>query len=350
MGPTADDLTLDAAALATGLDLTVDSQVLGQLQERFLQRGIAFSPNNQRQARVPQGGIAIPNPFGSAPAIITKIGKAVCYLLPGVPNEFRGLCELEVLPRIEKQMETQSPSRQFRLQRILKVFPMPESHLDTLVKDLPQRHPQVYFGFRTYQPENHLKLIAQGSNRAEAKERLAAAEQDARTLIGNKVFAADDTSFAQATISALRESKSTVAIAESCTGGLCASMLTSVAGASEVLVFSVVAYQALAKSLLLGLDPGYVARVGTVGAPITRSLAEASRSKSGASFGLAITGWAGPGGGTSADPVGTTYICLTDGNEFIEERHRLGTERERIRQFAAYQALDLLRRNVGIRR
>jgi len=129
-----------------------------------------------------------------------------------------------------------------------------------------------------------------------------------------------------------------------------ASTLARVPGASEVLVFSAVAYQDQAKTMLLGIDPELLRREGAVSAKVTRALAEAARERAQSTLGLAITGWAGPGGGTKDDPVGTVYHCLTDGREVVEERHVWPWERDRVRQFATHQALDLVRRRLlGVR-
>jgi nicotinamide-nucleotide amidase len=345
LGPTADDLTVDAAALAAGVGVEIDQAVLARLKERFAKRGFAFSPNNERQARVPRGATALANHFGSAPMIVLRIGRADCHLLPGVPREFRGLCDEEVIPRLRLRLESEA-GRVFRASRVLKICGIPESHLDAMVSDFPGRFPEVQLGFRTHAPENHLKLLAIGSSQSEATARLEAAEREARSRIGDRLFGVDQETFPESVFAALKAARATMALAESCTGGLCASMLASVPGASEVMVSSAVVYQETAKSALLGLDPELVRREGAVSAKVTRALAEAACFKAQSTFGLAITGWAGPSGGTDQDPVGTVYVCLVDSRGAIEERHRFGLDRERVRQFAAFQALDLLRRNA----
>lgn len=145
------------------------------------------------------------------------------------------------------------------------------------------------------------------------------------------------------TVAALREAGATVALAESCTSGLVAALLGSVPGVSEVLVFSAVVYQEAAKTMLLGLEPAFVAREGAVSVAVTRQLAEAARAKAGATLGAAVTGWAGPTGGTARDPVGTVYLCLTDGERTAETRQVFPGPREAIRQAAALALLELIR-------
>jgi nicotinamide-nucleotide amidase len=345
LGPTIDDLTVEAAARAAGVPLEVDREVLEKLKMRFEERGFVFTPNNERQARIPRGGQAVPNPFGTAPMVVLSIGQAQVHLLPGVPREFRGLCEQEVLPRLQARLAVDRGPHLAR--RVLKLFGVGESMVDDKIKDLPAHHPHVYVGFRTHAPENHLKLLARGTTEREAQDRLKACEEEARTLIGEFVFGTDGDEMGTVVFRALKDAGASVALAESCTGGLIASTLASVPGASEVMVFSAVVYQEIAKTLLLGVDPRFVQKHGAVSAEVTRALADAAREKARATFGVAVTGWAGPTGGTEADPVGTVYVCVTDGRERSELRHRWAFDRDRVRQFAAFQALDLLRRRVS---
>ncbi|HEY3450060.1 MAG TPA: CinA family nicotinamide mononucleotide deamidase-related protein [Myxococcales bacterium] len=346
LGPTIDDLTVEAAAQAAGVPLDEDAEVLARLQQRFAERGFTFTPNNARQARVPRGGQAIHNPYGTAPMIALKVGKADCYLLPGVPREFKPLCDEQVIPRLEARLAAEGAARPHKASRVLKCIGIGESMLDDKVKDLPRLHPNVEVGFRTHLPENHLKLLATGASDEEAKARLAAAEADARARVGEKIFGADKDELPEVVLRRLWSAKATVALAESCTGGLVSSLLSAIPGASDALVFSAVVYQDRAKSLLLGLDPELVRREGAVSAPVTRALAQAAREKAAATYGLAVTGWAGPGGGTEKDPVGTVYVCLADEQGLVEEKMRYAFERDRVQRLAAYLALDVLRRRI----
>ena len=346
LGPTSDDLTVEAAARAAGVPLEEDPVVLARLEERFAERGFTFTPNNARQARVPRGAQAVHNPYGTAPMIVLKVGKADCHLLPGVPREFRPLCDEQVMPRLEARLAAVGLARPHRASRVLKCVGIGESMLDDKVKDLPRLHPHVEVGFRTHLPENHLKLLATGATDEEARARLAAAEADARARVGERVFGADKDELPEVVLRALKSAGATLALAESCTGGLVASLLAAIPGASDALAFSAVVYQDQAKSTLLGLAPALVRGEGAVSAPVTRALALAAREKAGASYGLAVTGWAGPGGGTEKDPVGTVFVCLADARGLVEERARYSFEREHVQRLAAYLALDALRRRV----
>ena len=218
LGPTIDDITLDAAAQAAGVPLEEDVAILARLKQRFAERGFVFTPNNARQARVPRGGTAVHNPHGTAPMMILKVGRADCFLLPGVPREFRGLCDEQVIPRLEARLAAET-GRAHYASRVLKLFGIGESMADDRVKDLPVRHPHVQVGFRTHLPENHLKLLAQGATDEEARARLAAAEADARALVGEKIFGVDHDEFPAVVFRALKAAGATVALAESCLQG-----------------------------------------------------------------------------------------------------------------------------------
>lgn len=345
MGPTQDDLTVEAAALAAGAALVTDPSVLEQLKARFAERGYVFTPNNARQARIPVGAIAHPNPFGTAPVVQLAIANAEVWLLPGVPREFVRLVDSLVLPRLDAQLESMGTER--TACRTLKVMGLGESLLETLVADLPARHPAVRFGYRTHLPENHLKLRAFGATQAEADARLACVEAEARERLGQHLFGADHDELAEIVLRRLLDHGATVALAESCTGGLCASLLTEIPRASEALVFSAVVYADRAKSILLDLPPSFVAAEGAVSEPVTRALAEAARHRAGADYGLAITGYAGPAGGTNEAPVGTVYVALADAAGIVAESRRFFGERNQVRRHAAFLALDLLRRRLG---
>ncbi len=353
LGPTLDDLTIEAAAQAADVSLALHEPTLARVRERLAKRGMAFTPNNARVARVPAGAEVVENPVGTAPLSIVKIGRAMCFFLPGVPREFEVLCAREVMPRVERaiaEAHTGSLAGKretlFAAARVLKTIGLPESHLDALAAPLLARHPWLSMGTRTKAPENHLKLRATGATREEARQHLELACAEASALLAEHLFGADDDEFAQVLLRELTAANATVAMAESCTAGLCASLLASAPGASRALRSSAVVYSDEAKSDLLGLERTFVARNGAVSEPVTRALAEAARARAGATYGLGITGYAGPSGGTQEDPVGTVYISLANGSRTLCERHCYAFERERLRHFAASRALELLWREL----
>lgn len=339
LGPTTDDLTAECAARVAGVPLVEDAGVLAHLEARMKARGIALTPNNRRQAQVPQGAEVVLNAEGSAPLFILKLGRCTAFFVPGVPREYRHLVEAHVVPRIAAL----APGQPVRVLRLLKTVGLPESHLDARVQPLAAKYPAVTIGFRTHLPENHLKLLAQGATEAEARATLAAIEADARALLGDHVFAADDETMAGVVLAALKARREWLAVAESCTGGLICELLTDVPGASEALYGSAVVYANAAKSTWAQVPEGLIAQFGAVSEETARALADGIRTSAGTQWGLSTTGIAGPGGGTPTKPVGTVFIGVSSAAGTTVKKFQFPGDRERVRRFTAHAALDLLR-------
>ena len=258
-----------------------------------------------------------------------------------MPVEYRHLVETEVVPRL---LAMASPSSDVRVLRLLKTLGVPESHLDTLMAPLVVRHPHITFGYRTHMPENHVKLLATAPTREEAQARLAAAEKDARLALGEACFGADDETLPGVVLAALRRRNERLALAESCTGGMVAALLTTVAGASDVLFGGAVTYAEEAKTLWAQVPAALLAQFGAVSRECAEAMASGVRAVTKADWGLSVTGFAGPGGGTQADPVGTVYLAVVGPRATRIERRTFLGDRDRVRRFACHAALDLLRR------
>ncbi|HZH02641.1 MAG TPA: CinA family nicotinamide mononucleotide deamidase-related protein [Myxococcaceae bacterium] len=342
LGPTADDLTAECAAVAAGVPMVQHEETLRRIQARFIQRGMAFTPNNARQAQVPAGAEVVTNAVGTAPMFIQRVGRCTLFFVPGVPKEYRHLVDYEVLPRLKALIDAQ-PDRVYRAFRLLKTVGLAESHLDAKIAPLAKAHASVTFGYRTHAPENHLKLLAHGPSQREADETLSRAAAACREVLGSRVFGKDADTLAGAVLARLKAGGHTVATAESATGGLVAHWLVSEVGAGDAFLGGVVPYDPSLKLRFLGVDPAKLGAPGAVSGPVTRALADAVRRESGATFGLATTGYAGPTGGTDEDPVGTVYCALVGPGVDRVERYSLPGERERVRLFGAALALDLLR-------
>lgn len=345
LGPTADDLTAECAAAAQGVPLVEDQAVREEIRRRFEKRGMTFTPNNAKQALVPQGAEVVPNPVGSAPMFVQRLGGCTLFYLPGVPREYRYLVEHQVLPRLRAMLQAR-PDRTYAASRLLKTIGLPESHLDALVAPIAQAHQKVTFGFRTAPPENHLKLSARAPTQAEADAALAAVEAQCREALARWLFGQDEETLSGCVGKLLRARGETVVIAESCTGGLTAQLFTDTPGASDYFRGAAVTYQDALKLLWANVAPATLERHGAVSAEVAREMARGVRARADATYALAITGYAGPGGGTAADPVGTVYLALAYPSGEDCERHLFGGDRERIRLFAAAYALDLLRRRL----
>ncbi|HME90860.1 MAG TPA: CinA family nicotinamide mononucleotide deamidase-related protein, partial [Myxococcaceae bacterium] len=345
LGPTMDDLTAESAAAAAGVTLVEDRAVLESLRTRFAKRQLPLTPNNARQALVPEGAEVVHNRFGTAPMFIQRVGGCTLFFVPGVPREYKALVDSEVLPRLAEMIERQ-PGRIFRAARLLKTVGIFESHLDALIKPLAKAHSKVKFGFRTHAPENHLKLLAEAGSQGEADDALGKAERACREVLGPFLFGADQDSFPAVVGALLRDRKETVALAESCTGGLASQLLTSPPGASAYAIGAVVAYSNEMKTRWLGVSEQMLAPHGAVSEEVSRAMAEGVRRRCESTYGISITGIAGPSGGTEQKPVGTVFLALSSADQTESQRQQLLGDRERIRQFAAYHALDMLRHRL----
>ena len=346
LGPTSDDFTAECAAAAAGVPLVEDAGTLQFLRERAAKRGRELTPNVARMAQVPGGSEVVPNPVGAAPLFIVRMGGCRLFFLPGVPREFRTLVDGEVLPRVHTELEKQQ-GRTYRAFRLLRTVGIPESVLDARVAPLAAAHPRVVFGFRTHAPENQLKLMAEAPSQAEADAALAAAEAAARAELGRAVYGSDGDTYTGVVAKLLMEARATLSLAESCTGGLIASQLTAVPGASGFLLGGAVVYTEPMKMAWAGVPAELLERHGAVSSPVAVAMAEGIRAASKTTYSLSVTGFAGPTGGTAEDPVGTVYCALAaEGAPTRCERYSIPGDRDMVRLFAASYALELLRERL----
>lgn len=335
LGPTRDDLTLEGLARALGCELRRDERVIESIRARFASFGREMTPNNERQAMVPEIGEVLENEVGTAPCFTTELNGARVFLMPGVPREVRWLMEHRVLPRV-------APGDSFRLRRTIKVVGLGESRLEHSIREIVVAHRAgVTFGFRTLGLENHIKLLAEG----EAREANIAAAQAALTeLLGERIYGVDDAVHAEVTMRALIAANATVAFAESCTGGLVAKLLTDVPGSSECFLGGVVAYANEAKVSMLGVAEATLAEHGAVSEAVAAEMAAGARARFGSTWAVSTTGIAGPTGGSEAKPVGTVCLGLAGPDGRVEARTlRFPGEREWVRTAGATAALDWLR-------
>jgi nicotinamide-nucleotide amidase len=343
LGPTEDDLTAEVVAAALGVPLELDERSLEAIRERFRKFGREMTPNNAKQARFPRGATVIPNRFGTAPGFSVRLGQAELVALPGVPVEYRGLCEEWVLPRLTARAGSVPAFR------LVKLIAVPESHADQAMRpvmDDPENR-DVRFGYRAHWPEIHVKWAVHAAPASAAEAHADRILARVRAIFGPSVFAEGKDELAPLVVAGLTRRGERVALAESCTGGMVAEMLTAVSGSSNAFDLGVVAYANDAKSGIVGVPPELIAAEGSVSEPVARALAEGVRRLARATWGIGITGIAGPTGGTDVKPVGTVWTALA-GPGGTQAQHRVFRgDRDRVRRTAAYEALDLLRRAMG---
>jgi nicotinamide-nucleotide amidase len=250
--------------------------------------------------------------------------------------------DAEVLPRL-KRLRGERPDSTFLAFRLLRTVGLPESHLDARVAPLAAEHRDVSFGFRTQAPENHLKLMARGRTQQEADAALAAAEQASRAVLGTFVYGKDDERYAEVLGSLLLRREESVALAESCTGGRIADLLTAVSGASAWFVGAAVVYANAMKEAWVGVHKETLAAHGAVSEAVAREMAEGVRAAAAATWGLSVTGIAGPSGGTPEKPVGLVFTALSGPEGTRAQKHRFSGDREQVRAFSSAAALEMLR-------
>ena len=340
LGPTADDMTTAAIARAFGLALRTDEAVLARIRDLFAKRRLPWTENNAKQAVFPEGAEVIPNPVGTAAGFAVRRGEKIVAVMPGVPGEAKRMLPEGVIPLFRKAF----PEAALHVETsTFKLFGLSESTVDEAVADADLASLGISVGFYPNFPENHLVLTARTASAAEATERLREAGARVEARLGKNIFAHGQETLEGIVARMLTEKKLTLAVAESCTGGLITDRLTDVPGSSDFLERGVVTYSNAAKTALLGVPEAVLAAHGAVSEETARLMAEGVRRLAGTDLGLAVTGIAGPSGGTEAKPVGTTYIALADGGETRCMRYAFRWDRRRNKVVAAQFALLMLR-------
>lgn len=342
LGPTVDDVTREGTARALGLPLEPDAAVLRSLEERERRRGRELAARASRQALVPKGAEVLPNAAGTAPGLLlsTPAGGWV-VLLPGVPHEMARMMEEQVLPRLARIMPAVMPASGSTTARGFKVAGMTELQVEDRIRDLFVMPPGA--------SDPTLSLLASAGEiavivRGAEPARVEGAADAARLRLGAHVFSEDlDTSLEMVVGGRLASLKKTIATAESCTGGLLATLLTQRPGASGWFLQGWVVYSNESKVRLLMVDERIIASHGAVSAEVAAAMACSARDLSGADYGIAITGIAGPDGGTAEKPVGLVHLALADRRGCRTARRIFRGDRETIRMLSARGALDMLR-------
>lgn len=344
LGPTADDITTAAFARAFGLSLYTDEAVLAHIKELFAKRRLAWTENNAKQAVFPEGAEVIANPAGTAAGFALRREGRIVAVIPGVPAEARRMLPEGVIPLIRKAF----PETALHVETsTFKLFGIPEAAVDAALADADLAGLGLGVGFYPNFPENHLVLTARTASAEEAGRSLSAACERVIARLGAHLFARGQETLEGLVARMLTEKKLSLAVAESCTGGLITDRLTDVSGSSVFLERGVVTYSNAAKTALLGVPEAVIAAHGAVSAETARLMAEGVRRLAGTDLGLAVTGIAGPTGGTEEKPVGTVFVALADGGRTLCRRHALRWDRRRNKIAAAQTALLMLLRTLS---
>jgi nicotinamide-nucleotide amidase len=341
LGPTADDLTTEMVAHFLGVEMVEDAQVAASLKARFERRGVPWTLNNLKQALFPAGAEIIPNPVGTAPGFNVDIGQGKRLLwLSGVPHEMTAMLRETVLPWITAQNG--------RLAEIyeaaFKIHGITESKLDDLVKPLALGG-AAKLSFRAHFPDLTLRLTVSGGGEA---EKFAALRTEIRSTLRDFIYAEGDRTMEEAVGALLLEKKQTLALAESCTGGLIAHRITRVAGSSAYFLGGAVTYSNQEKIRALGVAPATLEKFGAVSRETALAMSQGVRERTGASIALSVTGVAGPSGGSPEKPVGTVWVSIAraDFHDARLLKLMVLTDRERIIQGTSQAALNWLRQSL----
>jgi nicotinamide-nucleotide amidase len=342
LGPTEDDITREAVARVLGVPLDVDEQIVDYIRERFARRGLTMPEINRRQAMVPRGATVLPNPNGTAPGLWLEKGGAVVVLMPGPPREMQPMLESVIGDRLAAKA---GGGGLFR--RVLKITGRAESDVDARAQPVYSRFTAQAVPISTtilaVLGQIELHLTAEAMNRADADAALEVAARELQNVLGPAVYSTDGRSLEVVVGDLLRERKLTIAVAESCTGGLLTSRLTDVPGSSEYVERGVVCYSNRAKSELAEVPEALIAEHGAVSEPVARAMAEGIRSRAGTNIGVGVTGIAGPGGGTPQKPVGTVAVAVAVDDEVRVRTFQFIGGREMVKFQAAQSALNMTR-------
>jgi len=315
---------------------------LEAMKQRFSTHGFELTPNNLRQVRVPEGAEALPNGAGIAPGFRVDLGGADGYFMPGVPREMHKIFADEVTPRLARRLAELSVGP--RAVRTWHVYGMGESHIDHRLAGLLDNVADATLHFRTAAPENHVKVVVRDPDPARAKEILEKIDADLRKRIGTGIYGVDDDTFPAAVGRSLVAHESTLALAESCTGGMAGELLTTVPGSSAYFRGGVMAYANEVKQQVLGVKTETIGTFGAVSEPVAREMAEGAQKMCGSTLAVGITGIAGPAGGTPEKPVGTVCFAVVGPGTPRMVTKLFAGNREQVRRAAAYFGLDLARR------
>ncbi|MBN1559221.1 competence/damage-inducible protein A [candidate division KSB1 bacterium] len=345
LGPTHDDITKAVVADYFGARFVVNEEVLERVRERFRKRGLQMAKVNEGQALVPENAEIIVNELGTAPGMVFRTTEKLFYVMPGVPGEMKAMMMDAVLP----QLKTRLSGSAVRVKNLMTTG-VPESALFERLDNLDEIQKYAKVAFLPNLLGVKIRILAKGNDDADATENLRRAEMLLRDKIGGEIFTDHDISLEETVAALLVERGETIAVAESCTGGMIANRLTNIPGSSRFFDRSIVAYSNSAKMQLLQVPAGLIDAYGAVSFQVAQAMAAGARTMAQTDYGLSVTGIAGPGGGTAAKPVGLVFIGYADENETVSEKWTFADDRIGNKQRATQAALNLLRKKIMTRK
>jgi nicotinamide-nucleotide amidase len=343
LGPTVDDITLEAIARALSRKLVFDQSVLKQIRAHFGKQCVNMPKENIRQAHAPEGAVILKNDIGTAPGFIIKEGLKIFVSLPGPPRELNPMFENYVVPYLKKKMK----SSWIIKTRTINITGLPESAVDSKVKDILRSRPPVTVGIFASPSLIELKITAKARNEKEAKTLIDKTDKKISARLKDYIFGRDEETLESVVGDLLRRSHKTLAIAESCTGGLISNRITDVPGSSGYFKMGVVAYSNEVKVAELKVSPRLLKKCGAVSRQVAVQMAKNIRGIAGTDYGIGVTGIAGPSGGIRSKPVGLAYIALATPNNTACREFNFTGGRKVIKFKTSQAALDMLRRHCG---
>lgn len=338
LGPTSDDRTLTAVCRALGCRAVTHATTLGRIRKLFRRRGIPMPELAARQALVPHGALVSRNPVGMVPGMIVRRGRSVVCLLPGVPAELAALMRSSVVPFLQRRLGVSKGCSV-----VLRTTGIPESVIAERLEPVFGQHADVAVAY--YPSFTGVDLVLRGSSLGAVRR----CQRQVRLQLGEAVYAVGEQPLEAVLGRLLRRQGLTLAVAESCTGGLISDRVTNVPGSSRYYLGGVVTYSNRAKQELLGVSSSTLRRYGAVSGQVVAEMVVGVRRRFGADIGIAVSGVAGPGGGSRRKPVGLVFAAAADATRIVVKEHRFVGVRRSIKERAAAAALDLCRRLIAAR-
>ena len=343
LGPTEDDLTRECVAAALGRELHRDPKLITELYTRFAAWRRKMPENNEKQADVIEGGVALPNPLGSAPGqwVDAEHEGAPRYimLLPGPPFEIKPMFDQQCLPRLKEKLP-----QQFIATKLLRIAMLGESACDQRVAPIYKKYEDVQTTILAGAGDIQLHFRCRKETLEEAQARVDAVADEVEDELGDYVYSSNGETLEEIVGLFLQMRGATLAVAESCTGGMLGQRISSVSGSSRHFLGGAIVYANDMKNLFANVPPMLIQAHGAVSREVAHAMADGIRDECRASFGVGITGIAGPTGGTPEKPIGLVYVAVSDGKKTEVVERQFPGDRERIRVYATQQALDLVRR------